>query len=146
MRASQSGICRTQQLWLVNFPDLKNQGNVDETGTQLSLTTVIVLCVASLVAVAMICGTIVVVVMYKRWSAKHDARTSERIIPPATRAKKPKVLKSTRETSLRLVCTKPFFGSVCEAWQNCSPIYSCILICILNILASKPLFWLMLRA
>ena len=75
------------------FPDLKNQENVDETGTQLSLTMVIVLCVASLVAVAMICGTVVVVVMYKRWSAKHETRTSERIIPPATRAKKPKVLK-----------------------------------------------------
>jgi len=41
----------------------------------------------------MICGTIVVVVMYKRWSAKHEARTTESIIPPATRAKKPKVLK-----------------------------------------------------
>ena len=75
------------------FPDLKNQGDIDETGTQLSLAMVIVLCVASLVAVALICGTVVVVVMYKRWSAKHEARTSERIIPPATRAKKPKVLK-----------------------------------------------------
>ena len=75
------------------FPDLKNQGDVDETGTQLSLTMVIVLCVASLIAVAMICGTIVVVVMYKRWSAKHEARTTESIIPPATRAKKPKALK-----------------------------------------------------
>lgn len=73
--------------------DLKNQGDIDETGTQLSLAMVIVLCVASLVAVALICGTVVVVVMYKRWSAKHEARTSERIIPPATRAKKPKVLK-----------------------------------------------------
>jgi len=73
--------------------DLKNQGDVDETGNQLSLTMVIILCVASLVAVAMICGTIVVVVMYKRWSAKHEARTTESIIPPATRAKKPKVLK-----------------------------------------------------
>ena len=41
------------------FPGLKNQGDVDETGTQLSLATVIVLFVASLVAVAMICGTIV---------------------------------------------------------------------------------------
>ena len=70
------------------FPDLKNQGNVDETKTRLSLTMVIVLYVASLVAVAMICGIIVVVVMYKRWSAKHEARTSERIIPLATRARK----------------------------------------------------------
>ena len=75
------------------FPDRKNQGDVDETETQLTLTMIIVLCVASLVAVAMICVTIVVVVMYKRWSAKHEAWTSERIIPPATRAKKPKVLK-----------------------------------------------------
>ena len=47
------------------FPDLKNQGDVDETGTQLSLTMVVVLCVSSLAAVAMICGTVVVVVMYK---------------------------------------------------------------------------------
>ena len=54
------------------FPDLKNQGNVDETGTQLSLTMVIALYVASLVAVTMICGTIVILVMYKRWSAKHE--------------------------------------------------------------------------
>ena len=75
------------------FPDLKNQGDIDESGTQLSLTMVIVLCVASLVAVAMICGTVVVEVMFKRWSAKHEARTSERIIPRASRAKKPKVLK-----------------------------------------------------
>ena len=75
------------------FPDLKNQGDVDERGTQLSLAAVIVLFVASLVAVAMICGTIIVVVMYKRWSAKHEAWTLERIIPPTTRAKKPKVFK-----------------------------------------------------
>ena len=54
------------------FPDLKNQGDIDETGTQLSLAMVIVLCVASLVAVAMICETIVIVVMYKRWSAEHE--------------------------------------------------------------------------
>ena len=75
------------------FPGLTNQGDVDETGTQLSLTMIIVLCVVSLVAVAMICGTIVVVVMYKRWSAKHEARTAKSIIPPETRDKKPKVLK-----------------------------------------------------
>jgi len=76
------------------FPDQKNQGDLGETGTaQLSLTMVIVLCVASLVAVALICGTIVVVVMYKRWSVKQEAQTTENIIPPATRANKPKVVK-----------------------------------------------------
>lgn len=73
--------------------DLKNQGDVDERGTQLSLTMVIILCTVLLVAVAMICGTIVVVVLYKRWSAKLKAQTAERIIPPATRAKKPNVVK-----------------------------------------------------
>ena len=73
---------------------------------------VIVLCVASLVAVAMLCGTIVVVVMYKRWSAKHEARTSERIIPPPTRAKKPKVLKIEAQGKVipAYYTLSPFFG------------------------------------
>lgn len=66
--------------------DLKNQGDVDERGTQPSLTMVIILCTVSLVAVAMICGTIVVVVLYKRWSAKLKARTKDK-------AKKTNVLK-----------------------------------------------------
>lgn len=73
--------------------DLKNQGDVDETGTQFSLTMVVILCVAALVAVGMICGTIVVVVMYKRWSAKQVARTARSNIPAPTKAKNPKVLK-----------------------------------------------------
>ena len=64
------------------FPDLRNQGDVDETRTQLSLAMVIVLCVASLVAVAIICGTIAIVVMYKRWSAKHEARPYHRRLEP----------------------------------------------------------------
>ena len=132
------------------FPGLTNQGDVDETGTQLSLTMIIVLCVVSLVAVAMICGTIVVVVMYKRWSAKHEARTAKSIIPPETRDKKPKVLKLwVQEKAVPAYYTLGrFFGSaVCDAWQNCSHIDSCLLICIsLNIFASKPSLWLMLRA
>lgn len=73
--------------------DLKSQGDVDETGTQFSLTMVVILCVAALVAVGMICGTIVVVVMYKRWSAKQVARTAGSNIPAPTKAKNPKVLK-----------------------------------------------------
>ena len=112
------------------FPGLKNQGDVDETGTQLSLTMVIVLCVVSLVAVAMICGTIVVVVLYKRWSAKHEARTTESIIPPETRDKKPsKVLKLWVPGKVvpAYYTLGHFFGSVCDAWQNCSHIYSCLL-------------------
>ena len=64
------------------FPDLRNQGDFDETRTQLSLAMVIVLCVASLVAVAMICETTAIVVMYKRWSAKHEARPYHRRLEP----------------------------------------------------------------
>lgn len=76
------------------FSDLKNQEDVDKTNDKgLSLSMIVVLCVTSLVAVAMICATVVVVVMYKKWAAKHDDRIVDRDIPPATKPGKPKVLK-----------------------------------------------------
>ena len=93
------------------FPDLKNQGDIDETGTQLSLAMVIVLCVASLVAVALICGTVVVVVMYKRWSPKHEARTSEKSYHQRLEPRNLRSLKyKQKENFLHLVCTNPFLG------------------------------------
>lgn len=74
--------------------DLDNQEDAEETevkGTQLSLTMILIVCVTSLVAVAMICATIIMVISYKRWLSRQQAQAGT--IPAASAPTKPKVLK-----------------------------------------------------
>ncbi|KAL9960675.1 hypothetical protein ACROYT_G034161 [Oculina patagonica] len=73
--------------------DLKNQDETDVKENQLSLQMIVVLCVTSLVAVGMVCGTIVVVIMYKRWAAKHQGIEDRNMASPPAKPRKPQVLK-----------------------------------------------------
>lgn len=75
------------------FSDLKNQDETDVKENQLSLQMIVVLCVTSLVAVGMVCGTIVVVIMYKRWAAKHQGIEDRNMASPPAKPRKPQVLK-----------------------------------------------------
>lgn len=71
--------------------DQKSQEDEDQTeveGDELSVTMIIVLSVTSFAALALLCTTIIVVILFKRWSATHTEEHAQ-----ASKPRKPKVFK-----------------------------------------------------
>lgn len=92
LRPSYQQSCFVEEINLFSrFLDQKSKDDDDQTEVEedeLSSTMIIVLCVTSFAAIVLIWVTIMVIVWFKRWSAKNTAEHAQAGIP-----RRPKVFK-----------------------------------------------------